>query len=118
MKVSKVLVIDDETPIISMMQDILELFEIEMDGVGTGEEALKLLQENDYDYVICDLNLPDMDGREFYKKAVELKDKVKNAFAFSTGYAQDGDMKRFCDENGIKFLAKPFRLEDIQALFQ
>lgn len=117
MNVSKVLIIDDEQPIISMMEDIMELFEIEMDGAESGKEALELLSQNDYDYIICDMNLPDMDGKEFYKKAVELKPSIKGSFAFSTGYSQDPEIKSFCEEHQIDFLAKPFRVEDIQNLF-
>lgn len=116
MPIEKVLVIDDEEPIRTMMEDILDLFDVRMVGAETGEEALEILEKEDFDFIICDLNLPDMDGKEFFRLSVERKPEVGGKFAFSTGFAQDPDLQRFCENHKIQFLSKPFRVEDIQRL--
>ncbi|GAB4182534.1 MAG: hypothetical protein Kow00108_19410 [Calditrichia bacterium] len=118
MSIAKVLVIDDEQPILSMMEDILELLEVEMDGVETGNEALEKIKSGGYDLIICDLNLPDMDGKEFFVKAMEYEPGIKGKFVFSTGMNMDADMKSYCEQHSIRFLGKPFRIEDIQKLIQ
>ncbi|MCK5075665.1 MAG: response regulator [Calditrichia bacterium] len=117
-KTNKILVIDDENAILLMMNDILEILGYEMDGVMTVREGLEKVVQDTYDFIICDLSLPDSDGREFFKNAILKKPEIKGKVVFSSGYLQEGELQEFCEINQIKFLSKPFKVEDIQAVLK
>ena len=115
---NKILVIDDENAILLMMDDILDILGFKMEGVMTAKEGLEKLEQEDFAYIICDLSLPDINGREFFNRAVIKKPDIKGKFVFASGYLNTGELKDFCDANEIAFLNKPFKIENIQEVLK
>ncbi len=113
---NKILVIDDEQPILMMLEDILDLLGFEMVGAVNAAEAMEKIKEHEYKYIVCDLSLPDSDGRTLYTKIAESYPQFSDRFIFSSGHLQDSDLLEFCEGRNIKFLGKPFKIEDIQKL--
>jgi two-component system nitrogen regulation response regulator NtrX len=64
----KILIIDDERSIRSTLTEILEYEKYTVEEAKDGEEGLKMIQENDYDVVLCDIKMPKMDGMEVLEK--------------------------------------------------
>lgn len=60
----RVLVVEDEPDGQEVVKGILDYFNIEANAVGTAEEAVQALQSDQYNAVVIDLALPDMDGIE------------------------------------------------------
>ena len=71
---SKILVIDDERSIRNTLREILEYEEYEVDDAGTGPEGLELISTNEYDAVLLDIKMPQMDGMEVLEKLLEKHD--------------------------------------------
>ncbi|UVT16079.1 MAG: sigma-54-dependent Fis family transcriptional regulator [Nitrospira sp.] len=71
-QVSQVLIVDDEVNIRNALVTMLEKKGYRVWGLGTGEEALRHLEETRMDLVITDLRMPGMGGIEFLR---QLKDK-------------------------------------------
>jgi DNA-binding NtrC family response regulator len=71
-KMSKILIIDDEKIIRSTLREILEYEKYEISEAQDGEQGLKMMQEEEYDLVLCDIKMPKMDGIEVLEKAAEL----------------------------------------------
>jgi two-component system, NtrC family, nitrogen regulation response regulator NtrX len=69
---TKILVIDDERPIRSTLQEILEFEKFKVDTAEDGKMGLDMLQANAYDLVLCDIKMPKMDGMELLDKLNEL----------------------------------------------
>jgi DNA-binding NtrC family response regulator len=69
---AKILIVDDEKSIRYTLRDILEYEKYEVDEAKDGQEALELLQKNNYDVVLCDVKMPNMDGLELLTKAGEI----------------------------------------------
>ncbi|MDB5257474.1 MAG: atoC, partial [Chitinophagaceae bacterium] len=65
------LIIDDEKSIRSTLREILEYEKFEIHEAKDGEEGLKMVLENNYDVVLCDIKMPKMDGIEVLEKAME-----------------------------------------------
>ena len=63
-RVTRILVVDDEPPIVSLVRGYLEREGWEVRSVGDGIGALDVLREWDPDAVVLDLMLPGMDGIE------------------------------------------------------
>ncbi len=64
----KILIIDDERSIRSTLTEILEYEKYTVEEARDGEEGLKMILENDYDVVLCDIKMPKMDGMEVLEK--------------------------------------------------
>lgn len=65
------LIIDDEKSIRSTLREILEYEKFEISEAKDGEEGLKMVLENNFDVVLCDIKMPKMDGIEVLEKAME-----------------------------------------------
>lgn len=63
-----ILVVEDEPDGQDVVAQILELYKISTEAVGTAEAALAWLEKTDYTAAIIDLNLPGMDGIELVRK--------------------------------------------------
>lgn len=66
-----ILIIDDERAIRNSLKEILEYEKYNVDEAEDGEQALKLMGKNNYDVVLCDIKMPNMDGMEVLQKAME-----------------------------------------------
>ena len=68
---SNILIIDDERAIRNSLKEILEYEKYNVDEAEDGEQGLKLMSKNNYDVVLCDIKMPNMDGMEVLQKAME-----------------------------------------------
>ena len=61
---AKILVIDDERAIRNTLRDILEYEKYHVDEAENGKQAIKMAQETEYDVVLCDIKMQQIDGLE------------------------------------------------------
>ncbi|KPK85268.1 MAG: Fis family transcriptional regulator [Bacteroides sp. SM23_62_1] len=65
---AKILVIDDEKSIRITLKDILEHEGLEVDLASNGPEGIEMFSNTNYDVILCDIKMPDMDGLEVLEK--------------------------------------------------
>lgn len=80
----KILLIDDEETLLQMVSEILTADGFFVETAKDGEIGLKMLLESQYDLIICDINMPKMNGIDVIKNAREKGNKDK--FIFFTGH--------------------------------
>jgi len=68
----KILILDDEAEHADMIQQFLESYRFTAEATTLPQTALSLLGEADYDLVITDYKMPEMDGMEFLERARAL----------------------------------------------
>ncbi len=112
--VARILVVDDEHAVLRMVERILNKHEVT--SCDEGEEALKLLRENEYDIIFCDLMMPEMDGEELYQAVLRDKPDLAKRFVFITGGAFTADAMRFAKEISNPLLEKPFTPVQLRAV--
>jgi CheY-like chemotaxis protein len=101
----KLLVVDDNETIVELLGAILKNEGI-VEGASNGEEALRKINDKYYTAIISDVNMPVMDGIEFYNKAVEIHPDIKNRFLFFTTSTEPEHLS-FFEKNGLNYLMKP-----------
>ena len=82
----RILLIDDDELIRDVFTMILTR-RFEVDSAATGEEALERITEGGpYSVIVCDLQLPDMDGRAIYELQGEAgRSDIQDKMVFCTG---------------------------------
>ena len=71
---ARILVIDDESAIRRILREILEHEKYNVDDAASAVDALPLVKENEYDAILCDIKMPQMDGIEFLEEARKISD--------------------------------------------
>lgn len=71
-----ILVIDDEKSIRNTLKDILEYEKFEVTLAENGKDGLEKFQQKDFELVLCDIKMPEMDGTEVLEKLMELSADV------------------------------------------
>ncbi|WP_420580656.1 sigma-54-dependent transcriptional regulator [Reichenbachiella sp.] len=69
---TKILIIDDEKSIRHTLREILEYEKYKIDEAENGKVGLEKLKEEDFDVVLCDVKMPEMDGIEVLENARAL----------------------------------------------
>ena len=79
-------------------------------SVDRGTSALPLLSEGDYDLLLSDIVMPEMDGVELAQRCTEISPATK--VMFITGFAAV-TLKASREQPDAKVLSKPFHLRDL-----
>ena len=110
---ASVLLVEDERALAAAVGEALTDAGLNVDHAGDGEEALARVRQKTYDVVICDLKMPRVDGKTFYRAIAAATPVLARRVIFVTGDVAGTDAERFLDESGCRWLAKPFRLGDL-----
>ena len=115
---AKILVIDDDLMMRSMIRDMLESKDYEIEEAETSEEGVAKFRSYRPDLVITDLFIPSKGGLEIIKD-IKAEDETAKIIAISGievsgfGYRQDIDPKELALQNGaVRAFKKPFSHED------
>ncbi|MFW5628953.1 MAG: response regulator [Candidatus Cloacimonadaceae bacterium] len=84
---NQILVVDDSLVIVESLEAILRLSGYKVDTAYSGSEALRKIHQKDYDIVICDIEMPGLDGLEFLSRAKKEFDDDLDVILM-TGYLE------------------------------
>ena len=108
-----VMIVEDEELVTALVTGILE-----SDGYGVevainGEEALSKVKGAVYDFIVCDIKMPQMNGKEFYRRLKAMDTGLERRILFITGDPSTETLD-FIEETGNRFLSKPFKIEEFR----
>jgi two-component system cell cycle response regulator CpdR len=108
----RILLAEDDASMREYLQRALQRVGYDVEAVGCGTEAMPLLEKQQFDLLLTDIVMPEMDGIELAQKASAIDPAIR--VMFITGFAavalQSG---RAAPE--AKMLSKPFHLKDLVA---
>ncbi len=116
MSSKKILVIDDEELLIRTMIKFLEKLGYEVYSVKNGRDAEAIVEEEDFDLLICDIRMPGKSGVEVVKSIKHFtltKNKKEIPVIFITGFADEKMEKEAKALKPAAYLTKPFDVEEI-----
>ena len=107
---AKLLIVDDEEKIREMIGKYASHEGHECVLASNGKEALELFKKDDFDLVVLDVMMPEMDGYETLKKMKEIKDVP---CIFLTALGQEYDRIYGFDIGAEDYVTKPFSLKEL-----
>ncbi len=109
-RLAKVLVVDDEPGLLSIIGQFLEGNGVEFELADSVAQARKFLENAHFDVVISDLNMPGESGFDLYHYISSHFPKSK--FVLMTGCI-DAGLKQKAGRMGIEYIEKPFSMFDL-----
>jgi two-component system NtrC family sensor kinase len=110
----KVLVIDDEEPILQMVRETLAVHGYEVDIARDGETALRRLDQTAYDLTLCDWKMPGLNGQQVYERVRASNPALSDRMIFFTGDIINERAQSFLRERKKVCLSKPFSLVEFR----
>ena len=109
---NKALVVDDEKLIVKGIKFSLEQDGYEVDTAYDGNEALKMAKEKEYDIVLLDVMLPEMDGMEVCQAIREFSEMP---IIMLTAKGTDMDKILGLEYGADDYITKPFNILEVKA---
>jgi PAS domain S-box-containing protein len=110
------LVIDDEEDVADLLAEILELAGYEVMAAGSGAEALRLIERENFDVVLSDVRMPHLDGPALYGILRERRPELANRLAFVTGDTMSPNARRFLESTDRPYIEKPINPKEVRTL--
>jgi two-component system, NtrC family, sensor kinase len=114
----RILVVDDEEPILQMVRESLSDDGYHVDTASDGEKALRQLRENHYDVTLCDWKMPGLNGRQVYERLRADNPALCRRVVFFSGDVVNGHMREFLEQEKRPCLAKPFSFSEVRAAIE
>ena len=108
----KILIIEDQQSIAELEKDYLEINHFKVDIENNGREGLKQALAKDYDLILLDLMLPDIDGFEVCKK---IRQKKNIPLLIISARGEDIDKIRGLGLGADDYISKPFSPNELVA---
>ena len=109
----KLLLVEDEESLRRPVKYFLERNNFTVDEAGDGKEALEMVETNEYDCILLDLNLPEIDGIEVAKQI--RKDENLVPIIMVTARSQVYDKLKGFTQGADDYVTKPFDLKELVA---
>jgi len=113
-----VLVVDDSADTTEMVRRLLEIGGASVCAATSGAEALRLAREKEFDVVLSDISMPEMDGFEFLSRLRQIPGKEDLPAVALTGFGRPEDVQRASDKGFYAHLTKPFDIQSLASLLQ
>lgn len=107
------LIVDDEIEIGKIVQDLLAKLGFNTGFAGNGKNALEKLRNEDYTFLITDINIPKLNGIELIK--IVKKEIPRINIIAMTGYDKDYTYMDVINAGATDFISKPFKIDEMEA---
>lgn len=108
---SKILVVDDEEGIITLLRDYFEINDYKVYTAQNGKEALEKISKNP-DIILLDISMPEIDGIEVCNR---IRDYISCPILFLTAKIENNDKINGFRAGADDYIVKPFDLEELGA---
>ena len=113
-----VLVVDDSEDTTEMVRHLLEIGGASVCSATSGFEALRIAREKEFDIVLSDISMPEMDGFEFLSRLRQIPGKENLPAVALTGFGRPEDVQRASEKGFYAHLTKPFDIQRLAMLLQ
>src|SRR5215472_3979372 len=112
----RVLVVEDDAPIGRMLASILADEGYVVDLASDGLTALGKIEAREYDLILTDLRMPELDGVGLYRELERRQPEMLRRVIVITGTSGHPEYESFLEETQVPYLEKPFSLQALRAI--
>lgn len=113
-----ILIVDDSEDTTEMLATLLSLTGANVVPVTSGDEALRVIGEREFDVVLSDISMPVMDGFELLKRLRQIPGKSEVPVLALTGFGRPEDIERARSEGFFSHVTKPFEMDTLIGVLQ
>jgi two-component system chemotaxis response regulator CheY len=113
----RLLIVDDSSAMRKMVERSLRMADVEIAQVfeaSNGKEALAVLQNNAVDLILCDINMPEMNGLEFLKSRPAEGNAKGVPVVMITSESSESDVVAALSSGASGYIRKPFTPKQVR----
>ena len=110
------LLVDDDLQMVDILSKYFATEDCYTEKALDGKSALEKMNNTPFDFILCDINMPGMDGVTFYQQLKGMGSPFLDKVIFITGDEMDHEIQEFL--KSIPLLKKPFGLDDVKEAVQ
>lgn len=107
----KLMIIDDEENMLHMLNALLVRYGYSITLQENPRKALELLTKNNFNFILCDVRMPEMDGLEFLKKAMSINSNL--TVIMMSAYGNIDLAVDAMKLGAYDFVSKPFKQDEV-----
>jgi len=112
----EILFVDDDTTILSLVEEYLTAFDYRISVVDNGLKALELIKDKDFDVVFTDFKMPDINGLELLAVIKEYRPLTEVIIV--TGHGTMESAVQAMKYGSYDYIQKPFKLDVLKVLIE
>ncbi|HKR13900.1 MAG TPA: ATP-binding protein [Pyrinomonadaceae bacterium] len=105
------LIVDDSEDTIAMLEQLLRICGANVKTALNGADALRLAHENEFDVILSDISMPEMDGFEFLQRLRQIDGRQHVPVIAITGFGRSDDIERARTAGFYSHLTKPLNIQ-------
>jgi len=109
--VFKILYVDDDPNMQKMVELFMRKSKYNLSSAKNGRSALKMLENNSYDLIITDVQMPELDGLSLIEEI--KKQKIKVPVIIVSAFGQESISDKGLKKGAVKILRKPFESKQL-----
>jgi two-component system, OmpR family, response regulator len=109
---TRLLMVEDDDAIRDLLASAMRFAEFDVVTVATGADALQAVSRAEFDLIVLDVGLPDIDGFEVCR--LLRKRRIETPVIFLTARREIDDLRAGFEGGGDDYLTKPFSLEELR----
>jgi two-component system response regulator AtoC len=110
-KMARILIVEDDLNTLSGLVEIIKEEGYDVVGVESGKRALRALEREQFDLMLTDLRMPDIDGLELYEKSIAYNADMKTIVM--TAYSSVKEAVEAMKKGVYEYLTKPLNLDEL-----
>ena len=108
---SRLLIIDDEANMRHMLSTVLKKAGYDVETATDGAEGLEMIQQSRYDFILCDIKMPKMDGMQFLKLSL---DRIGDTtIIMISAYGNIDTAIEAMKSGAYDYISKPFKTDEV-----
>jgi CheY-like chemotaxis protein len=115
---ARVLLVEDDAEVSAVLSKALTGAGYEVSSAGNGREALALIAREDFDAILADVRLPELDGRGLFEFLAQNFPEARGRVVFLTADTGNPETMAFLKDSGRPYLTKPVELARLFAVLK
>jgi two-component system CheB/CheR fusion protein len=112
------LIVDDSKDTLAMLEELLKVSGANVMTANNGVDALRIAAENDFDVILSDISMPEMDGFEFLQRLRQIEGREHTPVVAITGFGRNADIERALSAGFYSHLTKPLNLQALAEIVE